>query len=108
MGEIAGAKADLEESVRLVPNFTQSLVKIASVHMEQGDPQQAFKCFDEAVQSNSKDPDVYYHRGQGEFIVHCSGVEAVLFNKDLLYFVSPIHYERVRGCGYELHDVVRT
>ncbi|KAF8183633.1 ADP/ATP carrier receptor [Pholiota molesta] len=69
-GEIAAAKADLEESVRIVPNFTQSLVKIASVHMEQGDPQQAFKCFDEAVESNSKDPDVYYHRGQVLFIMN--------------------------------------
>lgn len=65
MGEVAGAKADLEESVRIVPEFTQSLVKIASVHMEQGSPDAAFECFEKATKVDSKDPDIYYHRGQG-------------------------------------------
>lgn len=65
MGEVAGAKADLEESVKIVPEFTQSLVKIASVHMEQGSPEAAFECFDKATKVDSKDPDIYYHRGQG-------------------------------------------
>lgn len=65
MGEIPGAKADLEESVKLVPDFTQSLVKIASVHMEQGNPKAAFEVFEQAEKANSEDPDVWYHRGQG-------------------------------------------
>ncbi len=65
MGEILSAKVDFDESVALVPSFTQSLVKIASVHMEQGDPQQTFECFEKAIASNSEDPDIYYHRGQG-------------------------------------------
>jgi len=65
MGEVVDAKADLEESVKLVPEFTQSLVKIASVHMEQGSPEVAFECFDKAIQADEKDPDIYYHRGQG-------------------------------------------
>lgn len=65
MGDVDGAKADLEESIKLVPAFTQSLVKIASVHMEQGDPQKAFECFEEAIKFNPNDPDIYYHRGQG-------------------------------------------
>ncbi|KAF5319187.1 hypothetical protein D9619_008768 [Psilocybe cf. subviscida] len=69
-GEIPGAKEDLEESVKLVPTFTQSLVKIASVHMEQGDPQKAFECFDKAIACDEKDPDIYYHRGQVLFIMN--------------------------------------
>ena len=68
MGEILSAKVDFEESVALVPTFTQSLVKIASVYMEQGDPQQTFECFEKAIASNSEDPDIYYHRGQGVLI----------------------------------------
>ena len=63
-----GAKNDLLESIVLVPNFTQSLVKLASVYMEQGDPKKAFECFDEAIKFNSLDPDIYYHRGQGMWI----------------------------------------
>jgi len=65
MSEIPGAKADLEESIKLEPGFTQSLVKIASVHMEQGDPKAAFDAFEAAEKANSEDPDIWYHRGQG-------------------------------------------
>jgi len=70
VGEIQGAKQDLEESLRLRPDLTQSLVKIASVCMEQGDPQAAFDCFDKAIESNPSDPDIYYHRGQVYFIMN--------------------------------------
>ncbi|KAF9530116.1 mitochondrial outer membrane translocase receptor TOM70 [Crepidotus variabilis] len=70
MGEVADAKADLDESVRIVPGFTQSLVKIASVYMEQGDPKAAFECFDQAIEANPSDPDIYYHRGQVLFIMN--------------------------------------
>ena len=65
MGEVAGAKEDLMESVKITPSSTYSLVKIASVHMEEGDPQKAFECFEEAIKHNPNDPDIYYHRGQG-------------------------------------------
>ena len=65
MGDVDGAKMDLNESIELVPSFTQSLVKIASVHMEQGDPATAFQCFEDAIKHNPNDPDIYYHRGQG-------------------------------------------
>lgn len=68
-GDIVGAKEDLLASIQLVPGFTQSLVKVASVHMEQGDPEQAFECFEEAIKHNPNDPDIYYHRGQGMFPV---------------------------------------
>jgi len=70
IGDIEGAKADLQESINLVPSFTQSLVKIASVHMEQGDPQKAFDCFEQAIKENPNDPDIYYHRGQVLFIMN--------------------------------------
>lgn len=69
-GDIDGARADLEESVAVLPGFTQSLVKIASVYMEQGDPKAAFECFDKAIGANPSDPDIYYHRGQVLFIMN--------------------------------------
>lgn len=38
LGDSAGAKEDLEKSLDLVPDYVQSLVKVASVHMEMGTP----------------------------------------------------------------------
>jgi import receptor subunit TOM70 len=70
MGEVSSAKQDLEESLRIKPDLTQSLVKLASVCMEQGDPQAAFDCFDKAIASNPSDPDIFYHRGQVHFIMN--------------------------------------
>ena len=67
MGDVKGAKDDLMASVELVPSYTQSWVKIASVYMEQGESTKAFECFEEAIKQNSEDPDIYYHRGQGAF-----------------------------------------
>ena len=66
--DVRGAKADLLESLTLNPSFTQSLVKLASVHMEEGDNAQAMKCFEDAIKINEDDPDVYYHRGQGVLV----------------------------------------
>ncbi|KAJ7688982.1 hypothetical protein B0H17DRAFT_1067403 [Mycena rosella] len=51
-GDVDGAKADLQESIRIAPAFTQSLVKVAS-----------------AIRQNPADPDIYYHRGQVLFIM---------------------------------------
>ncbi|EDR02496.1 mitochondrial outer membrane translocase receptor TOM70 [Laccaria bicolor S238N-H82] len=70
VGDVEGAKVDLTESIKLVPSFTQSIVKIASVHMEQGNPKLAFECFDDAIKQNPNDPDIYYHRGQVLFIMN--------------------------------------
>ncbi|KAF5376495.1 hypothetical protein D9615_008664 [Tricholomella constricta] len=69
-GDVPGAKADLLASLAVVPRFTQSLVKLASVHMEQGDPAAAFQCFDDAIKVDERDPDIYYHRGQVLFIMN--------------------------------------
>ncbi|EGN97602.1 hypothetical protein SERLA73DRAFT_92775 [Serpula lacrymans var. lacrymans S7.3] len=70
MGDVLGAKADLLQSISLLPSFTQSLVKVASVHMEQGDREKAFECFEEAIRQDPNDADVYYHRGQVLFITN--------------------------------------
>ena len=66
MNDVKGSKADFLESIKLNPTDTQSLVKVASVYMEQSDPKKAFECFDNAIKINPNDPDIYYHRGQGE------------------------------------------
>ncbi|KAG0698788.1 mitochondrial outer membrane translocase receptor TOM70 [Suillus ampliporus] len=70
MGDVSGAKEDLYESVKLFPSLTQSWVKIASVHMEQGEGAKAFECFEQAIKHNPQDPDIYYHRGQVLFITN--------------------------------------
>lgn len=69
VGDIDGSKSDLQSAIDIMPSSTQSLVKIASVHMEQGDPTKAFECFDDAIKQNPNDPDIYYHRGQVLFIM---------------------------------------
>ncbi|KIK64143.1 hypothetical protein GYMLUDRAFT_40400 [Collybiopsis luxurians FD-317 M1] len=70
IADVEGAKEDLNESIKIAPSFTQSLVKIASVYMEQSDPDKAFECFEEAIKHNPDDPDIYYHRGQVLFIMN--------------------------------------
>ncbi|KIM60211.1 hypothetical protein SCLCIDRAFT_1216967 [Scleroderma citrinum Foug A] len=68
--DVPGAKADLQESLVLNPALTQSLVKLASVHMEEGDNRQALESFERAIEVDPSDPDVYYHRGQVHFITN--------------------------------------
>ncbi|KAG6849494.1 hypothetical protein H0H87_002734, partial [Tephrocybe sp. NHM501043] len=70
VGDVGGAKEDLLASLEIVPSFTSSIVKLASVHMEQGDVDGAFRCFDDAIKYDAKDPDIYYHRGQVFFIMN--------------------------------------
>lgn len=65
IGDVPGSKADLQASIDLNPSLTQTWVKIASVYMEQNDPEKAFQCFEDAIKYNKDDPDIYYHRGQG-------------------------------------------
>lgn len=66
VNDVKGAEEDLLESIDLIPSFTQSWVKIASVYMEQGNPEKTFEAFEEAIKHNPNDPDIYYHRGQGQ------------------------------------------
>lgn len=64
-GNSEGASADLKLAIAAFPSHTQSWVKIASVYMEQGAAQLARDAFEEAIKQNPNDPDIYYHRGQG-------------------------------------------
>ncbi|KAF8834259.1 mitochondrial outer membrane translocase receptor TOM70 [Paxillus ammoniavirescens] len=79
--DVSGAKADLLESLTLNPSLTQSLVKLASVHMEEGDNIQALKSFEDAIQIKEDDPDVYYHRGQVYFITNDFSAAATNYTK---------------------------
>ena len=66
INDVKGAEEDLLASIALIPSSTQSWVKIASVYMEQGNPEKTFEAFEEAIKHNPNDPDIYYHRGQGQ------------------------------------------
>jgi import receptor subunit TOM70 len=79
IGDTDGAKADLEDSLQLAPSFTQTWVKIASVHMERGDPSKTFEAFDEAIKHNASDPDIYYHRGQGNIPIRLPSPLLIFF-----------------------------
>ena len=85
IGDVAGAKQVLLASVEVVPSFTQSLVKLASGHMEQGDAPGAFKCFEDAIKFSENDPDIYYHRGQGEQLQN--SVICSLLTLTIVYFI---------------------
>ena len=69
IGNAAKALEDLDESTRLKPDYVQSWVKKASVHMELSQREEAFKDFDRAIEADPSDPDIYYHRGQVHFIL---------------------------------------
>lgn len=68
MSEAPGALEDLDKATSLWPEGVQSWVKKASVHMELGQPEQAFADFDRALEIDAANPDVFYHRGQVFFI----------------------------------------
>lgn len=69
IGNAKEALADLERSTSLRPNYVQSWVKKASVHMELSDKEAAFADFERAIEADASDPDIYYHRGQVNFIL---------------------------------------
>ncbi|KAI9714627.1 MAG: TOM (translocase of outer membrane) complex component [Chrysothrix sp. TS-e1954] len=74
-GDNKRALEDLTKSVELQPSLTQSYIKRASMHLEQGksyqtcDRDQAAADFDKATDQNKDDPDIYYHRAQLQFIL---------------------------------------
>ncbi|KAL7009397.1 TOM (translocase of outer membrane) complex component [Cystobasidiomycetes sp. EMM_F5] len=68
LGDAKAALEDLELSTKKDPNFTQTWVKKASVHMELASHEEAFESFETAIKINPADPDIYYHRGQVYFI----------------------------------------
>ncbi|KAF9788389.1 mitochondrial outer membrane translocase receptor TOM70 [Thelephora terrestris] len=84
INDVKGAEEDLLESIKLIPSFAQSWVKIASVYMEQGNPERTFEAFEEAIKHNPNDPDIYYHRGQVHFIMNDFKQAAANYNKSTL------------------------
>ena len=66
VNDVRAAEEDLLESINLIPSFAQSWIKIANMHMEQGDPEKSLEALEEAIKHNPNDPDIYYHRGQGQ------------------------------------------
>ena len=69
IGNAREALSDLERSTTLRPDYVQSWVKKASVHMELSDRDAAFNDFTRAIEADPSDPDIYYHRGQVNFIL---------------------------------------
>jgi import receptor subunit TOM70 len=60
---------DLNKSIELDQTLTQSYVKRASMHLEADRRAEAAKDFEDALLQDDKDPDVYYHRAQLNFIL---------------------------------------
>ena len=58
MSEAKLALEDLDGSTKIWPQGTQSWVKKASVHMELGQPEEAFRDFDKALEVDSENADV--------------------------------------------------
>ncbi|MCO5589853.1 hypothetical protein L7F22_043822 [Adiantum nelumboides] len=69
IGNAKSALDDLEKSTSIRPDYVQSWVKKASVHMELSDKEEALRDFEKAIEANASDPDIYYHRGQVHFIL---------------------------------------
>lgn len=69
IGNAKSALEDLEASTSIKPEYVQSWVKKASVHMELSDKEEAMRDFETAIKANPNDPDIYYHRGQVHFIL---------------------------------------
>ncbi|KAF7929698.1 uncharacterized protein EAE98_003466 [Botrytis deweyae] len=63
------ALSDLSKSIELSPDYTQSYIKRASMHLELGDKDAAAADFDKAMEQHDDDPDIYYHRAQLNFIL---------------------------------------
>jgi len=60
--------ADISKSIELDPEYTQSYIKRASMHLEMGEQDLTDSDFQEALKQNEQDPDIYYHRAQLHFI----------------------------------------
>jgi mitochondrial import receptor subunit TOM70 len=65
-GNATEALDDFTRAISADPQYVQSYVKRASIYMEQGNPAETFAQFEKAIELDSKNPDIYYHRGQGK------------------------------------------
>ncbi|TKX20888.1 mitochondrial import receptor subunit tom70 [Elsinoe australis] len=74
---------DLNKSLELDQGLIQSYVKRASMHLEAGDRAQAKEDFEIAIKQDERDPDIYYHRAQLNFILSEFGEAAKDYQKSI-------------------------
>lgn len=82
-GDNEDALKDMDKSIELQPTLTQSFIKRASMHLELANPEAAETDFESALQQNSSDPDIYYHRAQLHFIKSEFGEAAKDYQKSI-------------------------
>ncbi|KAF2151487.1 mitochondrial precursor protein [Myriangium duriaei CBS 260.36] len=78
-----GALDDLNKSIELDKSLIQSYVKRASMHLEANNRQEAKEDFDAAIEQDVRDPDIYYHRAQLNFILAEYGEAAKDYQKSI-------------------------
>jgi import receptor subunit TOM70 len=54
--------ADLDSSLHYAPNDVNTIIKRATLFMEDGNVEKALELFDLAKEVDPKNPDLYYHR----------------------------------------------
>ncbi|KAF1849064.1 mitochondrial precursor protein [Cucurbitaria berberidis CBS 394.84] len=82
-GDNEDALKDMDKSIELQPTLTQSFIKRASMHLELANPEAAEADFAAALEQNSNDPDIYYHRAQLHFIKSEFGEAAKDYQKSI-------------------------
>jgi len=82
-GDNDDALRDMDKSIELQPTLTQSFIKRASMHLELANPDAAEADFASALEQNTNDPDIYYHRAQLHFIKSEFGEAAKDYQKSI-------------------------
>jgi import receptor subunit TOM70 len=82
-GDNEDALKDMDKSIELQPTLTQSFIKRASMHLELANPDAAEADFAAALEQNSSDPDIFYHRAQLHFIKSEFGEAAKDYQKSI-------------------------
>ncbi|OWY44876.1 mitochondrial precursor protein [Alternaria alternata] len=82
-GDNEDALKDMDKSIELQPTLTQSFIKRASMHLELANPEAAEADFAAALEQNSSDPDIFYHRAQLHFIKSEFGEAAKDYQKSI-------------------------
>ena len=82
-GDNEDALKDMDKSIQLKPTLTQSFIKRASMHLELANPEAAEADFAAALEQNSSDPDIFYHRAQLHFIKSEFGEAAKDYQKSI-------------------------
>ena len=82
-GDNDDALRDMDKSIEIQPNLTQSYIKRASMHLELANPDAAEADFAAALEQNQNDPDIYYHRAQLHFIKSEFGEAAKDYQKSI-------------------------